>query len=117
MMSTNAGPFARRVLLNENAAVLLSGMEAWGPVFMLLVLMSISRTGLLAETLAVKETVVPETVCPGTSPLTEIVGAATSLVGSKTLRMIRFPVVVCPALTTTPWSLLAAMPGLAATIS
>src|SRR2546422_6569430 len=96
MMSTNAGPFARRVLLSENVAVLLSGTDAWGPVFMLLVLMSISRTGLLATTFAVKD-LVPVTVSPGIRLITEIVGAATGLVGSNTLRMIRFAVAVCPA--------------------
>src|SRR2546427_165514 len=119
MMSTNAGPFARRVLLSWNVAVLTSRAGGnWGPVFMLLVLMSISRTGLPARTtFTVTGIGVPVTVCPGLSPLTEIVGAATGLVGSNTLRMIRFAVVVWPAGTTTPWNLLAAMPGLAARIS
>src|SRR5712691_549919 len=107
MMSTNAGPFARRVLLNENVAVLVSGTDNWGPVLMLLVLKSISRTGLLAATFAVKE-VGPVTGCAGL--ITEIVGAAMGLVGSKTVRMIRLAAVVCPAWTSTPWNLLAAMP-------
>src|SRR5438552_7124974 len=115
MMSTNADPFASKVLLTENVAVLLSVTDAWGVVFMLLVLMSISRTELLAATVAVKERV-PVTVSPGFSPVTVIVGAAMGLVGSKTLRMIRSALAVCPP-TTTLWNLLAAIPDLIAVIS
>src|SRR5437867_4494143 len=115
MMSTNAGPFASRVLLSENVAVVLSVTEAWGVVFILLVLMSISRTELLADTVAVNE-MVPVTVCPGVSPLTEMVGAAMGLVGSNTLRMMRLAVAACPP-TTTLWNLLAAIPALVAVIS
>ena len=82
---------------------------------MLLVLMSISRTALLAATVAVKERV-PVTVSPGLSPLTVIVGSAMGMVGSKTLRMIRSALAVCPP-TTTLWNLLAAIPDLVAIIS
>jgi hypothetical protein len=67
-------------------------------------------------TLTVKD-IEPETVCPWPSPLTEMVGAMTGFVGSKTLRMMRLAVVVCPGRTITPWSLLAAMPDFAARIS
>src|SRR5438093_12358886 len=115
MMSTNAGPFASRVLLSENVATVLSVTEAWGVVFLLLVLMSISRTELLADTVAVNE-MVPVTVCPGVRPLTAIVGATMGLVGSKTLRMIRSALAAIPP-TTTLWNLLAAIPDLVAVMS
>src|SRR5437867_10541499 len=115
MMSTNAGPLASSVLLTENVAVVLSSTEAWGVVFMLLVLMSISRTALLAAMVAVKERV-PVTVSPWLSPLTVIVGAALGLVGSKTLRMMMSALAAIPP-TTTLWNLLAAIPDLVAVIS
>src|SRR2546426_2459121 len=97
MMSTNAGPFARRVLLSENVAVLTSGAENWGPVFILLVLISISRMGLLFAVTFTVTGIVPVTICPGLRLGTEIVGAATGFVGSNTVRMIRFAAFVCPA--------------------
>src|SRR5207247_4795277 len=107
MMSTNAGPLASSVLLTENVAVVLSSTEAWGVVFMLLVLMSISRTALLAATVAVKERV-PVTVSPGLSALTVIVGSAMGVVRSKTLRMLRWAGALCPP-TPTLGNLLAAI--------
>src|SRR5439155_12022333 len=112
MMSTNAGPFASRVLLSENVALMLSVTGGWGVVFMLLILMSISRTELLAATFTVKD-LVPVTTSPGFRLITEIVGAAMGLVGSNTVRMIRFAVAACPP-TTTLWNLLAAIPDLVA---
>src|SRR2546428_8266875 len=117
MISTNAGPFARRVLLAGllivKFAVLLSGAENRGVVFMLLILTSIWRTEVLGSTLTFTvKSLGAVTASPWLSPTTEIVGGAgIGLVGSKTMRMIRLAGAVCPALTITLWKLLGAIPG------
>src|SRR2546425_12217013 len=107
MISTNAGPFARRVLLAGllivKFAVLLSGAENRGVVFMLLILTSIWRTEVLGSTLTFTvKSLGAVTASPLLSPTTEIVGGAEiGLVGSQTLGMRRVAGAGFPASTIT----------------